>query len=76
MLLFFGPEDPFDPQMKLNSATGNVIISVVFGCRFDYSDERFQNFLRADTEAVLLAGSAQAQVGAVKSYNHDAGKRF
>ncbi|XP_012683701.1 cytochrome P450 2J2-like [Clupea harengus] len=54
--------DPFDPQMKLNSATGNVIISVVFGCRFDYSDERFQNFLRADTEAVLLAGSAQAQL--------------
>ncbi|KAL2089585.1 hypothetical protein ACEWY4_014273 [Coilia grayii] len=55
-------QDPFDPQWKLNSASGNVICSVIFGRRYEYSDERFQNFLRKDSEAVLLAGSAQAQL--------------
>uniref|UniRef100_UPI003AB0D53C cytochrome P450 2J2-like n=1 Tax=Centroberyx gerrardi TaxID=166262 RepID=UPI003AB0D53C len=46
----------------INSAVGNVICSVVFGHRFDYSDESFQNLLRLDNEAVLLAGTARAQL--------------
>ena len=35
---------------------------MVFGHRFDYNDEGFQNLLQLDNEAVLLAGSARAQV--------------
>ncbi|KAM3875982.1 cytochrome P450 2J2-like [Diretmus argenteus] len=53
---------PFNPHYTIKSAVGNVIASVVFGDRFDYSDERFQNLLRLDNEAVLLAGTAQAQL--------------
>ncbi|KAG5275688.1 hypothetical protein AALO_G00123440 [Alosa alosa] len=54
--------EPFDPQYTLCSATANVIYSVVFGRRFEYSDEQFQNILRADAEAVILSGTAQAQL--------------
>lgn len=53
---------PFDPHFTLNNAVGNVISSVVFGHRFDYSDEKFQNLLRLDNEAVVLAGSQRAQL--------------
>ncbi|XP_078141652.1 cytochrome P450 2J2-like [Centroberyx gerrardi] len=53
---------PFNPHYTINSAVGNVICSVVFGHRFDYSDESFQNLLRLDNEAVLLAGTARAQL--------------
>ncbi|XP_071394150.1 cytochrome P450 2J2-like [Centroberyx affinis] len=53
---------PFNPHYTINSAVGNVICSVVFGHRFDYSDENFQNLLRLDNEAVLLAGTARAQL--------------
>lgn len=54
--------EPFDPQFKLYNATANVICSVIFGRRYDYSDERFQNFIQADAEAIVLAGSNQAQL--------------
>ncbi|XP_063057369.1 cytochrome P450 2J2-like [Engraulis encrasicolus] len=53
---------PFDPTFTLNSATGNVICSVIFGRRYEYNEERFLNFLRKDAEAVILAGNAQAQL--------------
>ncbi|XP_056133846.1 cytochrome P450 2J2-like isoform X2 [Lampris incognitus] len=53
---------PFNPHYTINNAVGNVISSVVFGKRFDYSDERFQNLLRLDNEAVVLAGTAGAQL--------------
>uniref|UniRef100_A0A0E9WUC6 Uncharacterized protein n=1 Tax=Anguilla anguilla TaxID=7936 RepID=A0A0E9WUC6_ANGAN len=33
---------PFDPQSIMNNAVANVICSVMFGHRFDYSDTRFQ----------------------------------
>ncbi|XP_029905578.1 cytochrome P450 2J2-like [Myripristis murdjan] len=53
---------PFNPHYILKSAVGNVISAVVFGHRFEYSDEGFQNLLRLDNEAVLLAGTARAQL--------------
>lgn len=68
----FCPEEPFDPQFTLNNATANIIWSVLFGHRFDYNDERFHRILRADNEAVVLAGSEQAQVLALA---HDSGKK-
>lgn len=56
------PGMPFNPHYFLKTAVGNVISCVVFGHRFDYRDDNFQNLLRLDNEAVLLSGTARAQV--------------
>ncbi|XP_064189694.1 cytochrome P450 2J2-like [Anguilla rostrata] len=53
---------PFDPQFIMNNAVANVICSVMFGHRFDYSDTRFQTLLRLDAEAIFLIGTARAQL--------------
>ncbi|KAJ8388423.1 hypothetical protein AAFF_G00132990 [Aldrovandia affinis] len=53
---------PFDPQFTMNNAVANVISSLLFGHRFDYSDAHFQTILRLDAEAVALAGTARAQL--------------
>lgn len=53
---------PFDPQYVMTTAVGNIVSSVVFGHRFEYSDPKFRKFLDLDYEAVLLAGSARAQL--------------
>ncbi|CAB1331976.1 unnamed protein product [Coregonus sp. 'balchen'] len=52
----------FNPHYILNNAVGNIISFVVFGHRFEYSDENFQKLLRLDNEAVILSGSARAQL--------------
>uniref|UniRef100_A0A3P8Y2Z7 Cytochrome P450, family 2, subfamily AD, polypeptide 2 n=1 Tax=Esox lucius TaxID=8010 RepID=A0A3P8Y2Z7_ESOLU len=52
----------FNPHFILNNAVGNVISSVVFGHRFEYSDENFQKLLRLNNEAVILSGTARAQL--------------
>lgn len=53
---------PFDPQIYLNNAVSNIISALVFGHRFEYHDENFQNVLRLDIEAIILAGLSQTQV--------------
>lgn len=53
---------PFDPQHTIQNAVGNIICSLVFGHRYEYSDQTFRRILQLDNEAVLLAGSARAQV--------------
>lgn len=53
---------PFDPQYTISNAVGNIICSVVFGHRFEYSDQSFRKILELDNEAVLLAGTPLAQV--------------
>ncbi|KAK7888833.1 hypothetical protein WMY93_024393 [Mugilogobius chulae] len=53
---------PFNPQATISNAVANIISSVVFGHRFEYTDERFRRFLQLDTEAVLLSGSPIAQL--------------
>lgn len=40
----------------------NIISSVVFGHRFEYSDPSFRQVLELDNEAVILAGSLRTQV--------------
>ncbi|XP_029542145.1 cytochrome P450 2J2-like [Oncorhynchus nerka] len=52
----------FNPHYMLNNAVGNIISSVVFGHRFEYSDENFQKLLRLDNEVVILSGTARAQL--------------
>ncbi|XP_060933844.1 cytochrome P450 2J2-like isoform X1 [Limanda limanda] len=53
---------PFNPHYTLTTAVGNIISSVVFGHRFEYSDESFRRVLELDNEAVRLAGSPQTQL--------------
>ncbi|XP_077390414.1 cytochrome P450 2J2-like [Festucalex cinctus] len=53
---------PFNPHYTLTNAVGNVIYSVLFGHRFEYSDGNIRKFLELDNEAILLAGSPVAQL--------------
>ncbi|XP_008275703.1 cytochrome P450 2J2-like isoform X2 [Stegastes partitus] len=53
---------PFNPHYTITNAVGNIIFSVVFGQRFEYSDPTFRNILELDNDAVILAGSAQTQL--------------
>lgn len=56
------PGRPFNPHYTITNAVSNIISSLVFGHRFEYSDESFRKVLKLDNEAVLLSGSAQTQV--------------
>ncbi|XP_066532429.1 cytochrome P450 2J1-like isoform X2 [Hoplias malabaricus] len=47
---------PFNPQVLLNSAVSNVICFLVFGDRFEYSDNEFQILLKTINEVMLLEG--------------------
>ncbi|KAM9386093.1 cytochrome P450, family 2, subfamily AD, polypeptide 3 isoform 1-T1 [Pholidichthys leucotaenia] len=53
---------PFNPHYTLTNAVSNIISSVVFGHRFEYSDRTFRRILELDNDAVILAGSAQTQM--------------
>ncbi|XP_061095953.1 cytochrome P450 2J2-like [Conger conger] len=53
---------PFDPELTMNNAVSNIICSVVFGHRFEYSDARFQTLLRLLTEAIFLLGTPRAKL--------------
>ncbi|XP_019752042.1 cytochrome P450 2J2-like [Hippocampus comes] len=53
---------PFNPHFTLTNAVGNVISTVLFGHRFEYSDGNYRKFLELDNEAILLAGSPFAQL--------------
>ncbi|KAG7233973.1 hypothetical protein INR49_028687 [Caranx melampygus] len=62
-LRYFGEgQKPFNPQYTINNALSNVISSVVFGHRFEYSDQRFRKVLELDSEAVMLVGLPQTQL--------------
>nr|DBA24148.1 TPA: hypothetical protein GDO54_011846 [Pyxicephalus adspersus] len=45
---------PFDPYMVLNNAVSNVICSIIFGDRFDYTDASFQRMLHLLRESFEL----------------------
>nr|AGN04277.1 cytochrome P450 [Oryzias melastigma] len=51
---------PFDAQPLLNSAVSNIICCLVFGERFEYSDEEYKQILQDLNEAVKLQGSFAA----------------
>ncbi|XP_039463243.1 cytochrome P450 2J2-like isoform X2 [Oreochromis aureus] len=53
---------PFNPHYIMTNAVGNIISSVVFGHRFEYTDPSFRKILELDNDALLLAGSAQTQL--------------
>ncbi|XP_061636118.1 cytochrome P450 2J6-like isoform X2 [Phyllopteryx taeniolatus] len=53
---------PFNPHYTITNAVGNIISSVLFGHRFEYTDGNFRKFLELDNEAILLFGSPQTQL--------------
>ncbi|XP_059366596.1 cytochrome P450 2J2-like isoform X2 [Carassius carassius] len=53
---------PFDPRSLLSNAVSNVICVLVFGHRFEYSDNGFQSLLKNINEAVYLQGGICAQL--------------
>ncbi|XP_039590603.1 cytochrome P450 2J6-like [Polypterus senegalus] len=53
---------PFEPHYLINNAVANIICSIVFGRRFEYSDQRFQELLHLIFEAVFLEGTIWAQL--------------
>ncbi|XP_070816898.1 uncharacterized protein [Chaetodon trifascialis] len=53
---------PFNPHYIITNGVSNIISSVLFGHRFEYSDQSFRKVLKLDQEAIVLAGSAQTQL--------------
>nr|XP_046246528.1 cytochrome P450 2J2-like [Scatophagus argus] len=53
---------PFNPHYIITNGVSNVISSVLFAHRFEYSDQTFRKILELDNEAIVLAGSALTQL--------------
>ncbi|KAI1892066.1 hypothetical protein AGOR_G00150150 [Albula goreensis] len=53
---------PFDPQFIVNNAVSNIICCLVFGDRFEYTDNYFQHLLQLVNEALYLEGNFWAQM--------------
>uniref|UniRef100_A0A8C4XH95 Uncharacterized protein n=1 Tax=Erpetoichthys calabaricus TaxID=27687 RepID=A0A8C4XH95_ERPCA len=48
---------PFDPHFLMNNAVSNIICSIVFGRRFEYSDQRFQELSSGTPREVFCNAS-------------------
>ncbi|XP_024654453.2 cytochrome P450 2J2-like isoform X1 [Maylandia zebra] len=53
---------PVNAQPLLNNAVSNIICCLVFGDRFEYTDEQYQSILNNFTEIVRLQGTTVAQM--------------
>ncbi|KAI3368934.1 hypothetical protein L3Q82_025905 [Scortum barcoo] len=53
---------PFSAQSLINSAVSNVICCLVFGERFEYTDEQHQDILETFNEIIYLQGSVWVQI--------------
>ncbi|XP_045932036.1 cytochrome P450 2K1-like isoform X2 [Micropterus dolomieu] len=51
-------EKPFDTTSPVNYATSNIISSIVYGSRFEYSDPRFTNMVKRANENIHFSGTA------------------
>ncbi|XP_032822976.2 cytochrome P450 2D15-like [Petromyzon marinus] len=52
----------FDPHCNMNNAVSNIICSLVFGRRFDYVDQHFQELLHLIEENMVLQGGPLGQI--------------
>ncbi|XP_053709994.1 cytochrome P450 2J2-like [Synchiropus splendidus] len=53
---------PFNPHYTVTSAVANIVTSLVFGRRYEYSDVTYRRILKLDYDAVVLAGSPVTQL--------------
>uniref|UniRef100_A0A9J7XJX4 Uncharacterized protein n=1 Tax=Cyprinus carpio carpio TaxID=630221 RepID=A0A9J7XJX4_CYPCA len=62
---------PFDPHYFINNAVSNIICNMVFGRRFEYTDQRFLNMLSLMSKALKLQTSVWIQLYSVFPYVMD-----
>uniref|UniRef100_A0AAX7TFT3 Uncharacterized protein n=1 Tax=Astatotilapia calliptera TaxID=8154 RepID=A0AAX7TFT3_ASTCA len=53
---------PFNVQLLINNAVSNIICCLVFGNRFEYTDQQYQSILHNFKEVVRLQGSISIQM--------------
>lgn len=53
---------PFNPHLIVNNAVSNIICSLVFGHRFEYSDEKFVKLMKLFDKGLQIEASIWAQV--------------
>ncbi|XP_062250673.1 cytochrome P450 2J6-like [Platichthys flesus] len=53
---------PFDPHLTINNAISNIICFLVFGHRFEYSDETFMKMLKLIGKGFQIEASIWAQL--------------
>ncbi|XP_060101316.1 cytochrome P450 2D14-like [Heteronotia binoei] len=58
---------PFNPQNLLNNAVGNIICTLVFGDRFEYSDTTFLKLMHLTQELMKAIAELMPQIMARKS---------
>uniref|UniRef100_A0A8B9JR42 Cytochrome P450, family 2, subfamily V, polypeptide 1 n=1 Tax=Astyanax mexicanus TaxID=7994 RepID=A0A8B9JR42_ASTMX len=54
--------ESFNPHFFINNAVSNIICSLVFGRRFEYTDKKFLTMLSLISRAIQLEGSVWAQL--------------
>ncbi|XP_069830125.1 cytochrome P450 2K6-like isoform X2 [Dendropsophus ebraccatus] len=52
--------EPFDNNMIMNAAVGNIIVSILLGHRFDYNDPKLQRLLTIIRDIIRIGGSPMA----------------
>lgn len=60
--MLVSPGNPFNPHLPTNYAVANIICSLVFGHRFEYTDEKFQAFMMMFDKTIELEASIWAAV--------------
>ncbi|XP_059414951.1 cytochrome P450 2K1-like [Carassius carassius] len=55
-------EKPFDTTQPVNYAVSNIISSIVYGSRFEYTDPRFTEMVNRANENVHFAGSTSMMI--------------
>ncbi|XP_036403204.1 cytochrome P450 2K4-like isoform X2 [Megalops cyprinoides] len=58
----FGMGEPFNTTQPVNYAVSNIISSIVYGSRFEYTDPVFQKMVDRSNENIRLLGSAEIQL--------------
>ncbi|KAJ8017126.1 hypothetical protein DPEC_G00014520 [Dallia pectoralis] len=53
---------PFDTTQPLHNAVSNIICSIVYGSRFEYSDPKFRRSVENVGESIRLGGSLSMQL--------------
>ncbi|KAG7248940.1 hypothetical protein CRUP_031767, partial [Coryphaenoides rupestris] len=53
---------PFDTSRPMNHASSNIISSIVYGKRFEYSDPQFKQMVNRVNENIQFAGTAAIQL--------------
>ncbi|XP_036403196.1 cytochrome P450 2K1-like isoform X1 [Megalops cyprinoides] len=54
--------EPFNTTQPVNYAVSNIISSIVYGSRFEYTDPVFQKMVDRSNENIRLLGSAEIQL--------------